>query len=60
MAYIILDNIPALTAITTAEYPTPAKRPANSTLATNKITDTFAIEASDWKLAISNLEPYTK
>jgi dTDP-4-dehydrorhamnose reductase len=56
----ILDNIPTLTAITTAEYPTPAKRPANSTLATNKITDIFAIEASDWKLAISNLEPYTK
>ncbi|PKG93130.1 dTDP-4-dehydrorhamnose reductase [Paraglaciecola sp. MB-3u-78] len=56
----VLDNIPALTAITTAEYPTPAKRPANSTLATNKITDTFAIEASDWKLAIRHLEPYTK
>jgi dTDP-4-dehydrorhamnose reductase len=56
----VLDNIPALTAITTAEYRTPAKRPANSTLATNKITNTFAIEASDWKLAISNLEPYTK
>lgn len=55
----VLDNIPTLTSITSAEYPTPAKRPVNSKLATDKIRKTFNIEASDWHAALQNLKQYT-
>jgi dTDP-4-dehydrorhamnose reductase len=37
--------------ITTAEYPTPAKRPANSRLDTGKIERALAISARDWREA---------
>jgi len=40
------DNI---TAIPTAEYPTPAKRPLNSRLATGKLTAAFAIDLPPWQ-----------
>lgn len=56
----ILAKIPELTSITTAEYPTLATRPKNSKLATSRIKKAFAIEISDWKAAISDLEPYIK
>ncbi len=35
--------------IKTAAYPTPAKRPMNSLLATDKISARFAINLSDWR-----------
>ncbi|HWL11013.1 MAG TPA: dTDP-4-dehydrorhamnose reductase [Planctomicrobium sp.] len=35
--------------ITTADYPTPAKRPANSRLDCSKIAQTFSIELPDWR-----------
>jgi len=35
--------------ITTAEYPTPAKRPANSRLDCSKLTETFNITMPDWR-----------
>lgn len=35
--------------ITTEEYPTPAKRPANSRLSTDKLKDTYGIVLPDWK-----------
>lgn len=38
--------------ITTAEYPTPAKRPAYSVMDTNKITETYGIVMRDWKEAL--------
>ena len=34
---------------TTAEYPTPAKRPAYSVLSKDKIQKTLAIKLPDWK-----------
>ncbi|MGS0724740.1 dTDP-4-dehydrorhamnose reductase [Shewanella sp. 0m-11] len=49
---------PSLTSISTAQYPTPAKRPNNSRLSTKKITSTFLIEASDWKTALNNIQAY--
>jgi dTDP-4-dehydrorhamnose reductase len=35
--------------ITTADYPTPAKRPANSRLDTTKLRTTFGLHLPDWK-----------
>ncbi|MGE7371181.1 dTDP-4-dehydrorhamnose reductase [Neorhizobium sp. NPDC001467] len=35
--------------ITTEEYPTPAKRPANSRLSTEKLAKTYGIVLPDWK-----------
>lgn len=54
-----ISNKPNLTSIPTQEYPTPAKRPANSMLDTAKITQHFGIEASDWKQALNtNIHAY--
>lgn len=44
--------------IKTEEYPTPAKRPANSKLNTNKITTVFNTPASDWQSALNHLSDY--
>jgi len=54
----LFDKTPVLTSISTADYPTPAKRPANSKLATNKIVESFGIEASDWQAALSRVKHY--
>ncbi len=54
----VLAEIPALKSIKTSDYPTPAKRPANSKLATQKITSQFGLNASDWQAALSNLSKY--
>lgn len=45
-------------AITTEQYPTPAKRPANSKLDCRKIEQTFGIKPSYWQAALSNLKGY--
>ena len=55
----VLAKKPALTSITTDQYPTPAKRPSNSRLSTEKITLGFSVEASDWKVALKNIQAYT-
>lgn len=54
----VLVGKPVINAITTADYPTPAKRPANSRLNTQKITQTFGIAASDWQAALCRLDDY--
>lgn len=41
--------------ITTAEYPTAAKRPVNSMLDCTKIETTFGIEMPDWKKALAQV-----
>lgn len=56
----VLASKPSLTSITTEQYPTPAKRPSNSRLSTEKITQGFGIEASDWKAALDNIQAYTE
>ena len=48
----VLENIPTVNAITTEEYPTPAKRPAYSVLSNSKIKANFQLEASDWRVAL--------
>lgn len=54
----IIDNIPVTKAITTADYPTPAERPAYSMLNCEKIAQQFAIKPSDWAKALENLTLY--
>lgn len=44
--------------ITTAQFPTPAKRPANSKLDCSKIEQEFSISPSNWQNAIRNLIGY--
>ena len=40
---------PRLLAIATADYPTPARRPANSVLDTRRISGAYGIAAPDWR-----------
>jgi dTDP-4-dehydrorhamnose reductase len=40
---------PSLVAIRTADYPTPAARPANSILSNEKFAHTFGFRLADWK-----------
>jgi dTDP-4-dehydrorhamnose reductase len=42
-------------AITTAEYPTPAKRPANSRLSTAKIARDYGIHPRGWRDAVRDI-----
>ena len=42
----------AIRALTTAEYPTPAKRPGNSRLDTTKIRRTFGLAVPPWHVGI--------
>jgi dTDP-4-dehydrorhamnose reductase len=44
--------VPRLRAITTAEYPTPARRPANSVLDCSRIHDVYKIETRRWQGAV--------
>ncbi|MBG6241255.1 MAG: dTDP-4-dehydrorhamnose reductase [Candidatus Symbiopectobacterium sp. Dall1.0] len=48
----VLSKVPTLTPITTAQYPTPAHRPAYSTLAADKIK-ALGITLSDWQSALN-------
>lgn len=56
----LLPKIPEIKAITTADYPTPARRPANSRLDCGKIRRVFGIEAANWQAALADLQPYCK
>ena len=42
-------------AITTAEYPLPAKRPANSQLDTSLFQSTFGFKLPDWQQGIDHI-----
>lgn len=56
----VLEKSPLVNAITTADYPTPAKRPANSCLDLTKIQQVFGIQPSDWQTALKNIKAYTE
>ncbi len=49
---------PSLSNIKTLQYPTPAKRPNNSRLSTKKISNEFSIVASDWQVALNQIQEY--
>lgn len=54
----ILEKSPLVNSIATSDYPTPAKRPANSRLDLTKIKQVFNIEPSDWQAALKNIKAY--
>ncbi|MFB0954632.1 MAG: dTDP-4-dehydrorhamnose reductase [Aeromonadaceae bacterium] len=54
----LLAKSPLVNPIATADYPTPAKRPANSRLDCSRIHSVFGIKPSDWQAALSDLSPY--
>ncbi|BAS49357.1 dTDP-4-dehydrorhamnose reductase [Aggregatibacter actinomycetemcomitans NUM4039] len=56
----MLEKAPLVNAITTADYPTPAKRPANSCLDLTKIQQAFGIQPSDWQRALKNIRTYAE
>lgn len=45
----------AIKAITTSDYPTPAKRPANSRLDTSLLRKTFGLHLPDWKIGVDHI-----
>jgi dTDP-4-dehydrorhamnose reductase len=45
----------SIRAISSSEYPTPAKRPANSRLDTSKLRSTFDLELPDWKFGVRHI-----
>lgn len=55
---VLNREAPNLKAITSAEYPTPAKRPINSRLDCRKIQDVFGVEPSSWISALNNLKNF--
>ena len=54
----LLDKEMHVKAITSDQYLTPAKRPANSKLDCRKIEQSFGIKPSDWRAALKNLSGY--
>ncbi|MDK4773486.1 sugar nucleotide-binding protein [Serratia nevei] len=51
-----LTRLPQVNDITTDQYPTPAKRPAYSSLDCGKI-ESLGIQPSDWQQALKNIMP---
>jgi dTDP-4-dehydrorhamnose reductase len=45
----LIERVPRVTPIATADYPTRAKRPRYSVLNTTKIRDTFGVDLPDWQ-----------
>ncbi|QUN06888.1 dTDP-4-dehydrorhamnose reductase [Shewanella yunxiaonensis] len=54
----IIDRQIRVNAITSEQYPTPAKRPTNSKLSCQKIEQIFGIMPSDWLTALTHLNQW--
>lgn len=55
----VLTQTIIINPITTQDYPTLAKRPANSRLNCEKIMRNFGIEQSDWQTALKQIKEYS-
>ena len=51
----LLARVPKVNSITSDQYPTPAKRPANSRLSNEKVGEVFGIFPDDWQAALDEL-----
>lgn len=51
----LLAHVPQVDAITTADYPTRAARPAYSVLDTAKLHDAFGIDLPDWRVGLDGV-----
>lgn len=51
----VLKALPKVNTIGTADYPTPAKRPAYSVLNNRKISEDYSVGASDWRCAVERV-----
>jgi len=47
--------VETISPIPTSEYPTPASRPLNSRLATDKLRDTFSLHLPDWQSGVTRM-----
>ena len=45
----------AIEAVPTSAFPTPARRPANSRLATAKLRDTFGLTLPHWQTGVERM-----
>lgn len=54
----LIKKRPLTHAITTQQYPTPAKRPLNSRLDCSLVEHEFSVTSSDWQQALNNLSVY--
>ena len=50
-----LRQVPSVTPIGTADYPTPARRPANSVLDCSRIERQFGIRQPDWRATLGEI-----
>lgn len=46
-------QVPSITPIASKDYPTPARRPANSVLACQKLYTTFGLRLPDWQASLA-------
>jgi dTDP-4-dehydrorhamnose reductase len=51
----LVDHEVTIKPISTSEYPTPAKRPENSRLKTERLTTEFGIKADDWQCQLDSV-----
>ncbi|PPV08489.1 dTDP-4-dehydrorhamnose reductase [Xanthomonas bromi] len=51
----LLERAPRVVPITTADYPTPAKRPAYSRLSIDKLQSDFGIELPEWRVGLQRV-----
>ncbi|MBA4501532.1 dTDP-4-dehydrorhamnose reductase [Marinobacterium marinum] len=51
----LIQAIPRLNAITTQDYPTPARRPANSVLSCERMMTVFGIAQPDWHVELEEM-----